>query len=170
MLSIEEMAKPAKPALRELQQEILINGKPASEFRLEEIRPANAWTVKIYLKPVEFCEDGLILVVDPKTGTIDFRKIFLMKLKNIDKLKFADGETIHTRDNRELPGNRPIFIFRLRDLLQILNPVMIARPIKGFREGEKISDQELLEYKISRAEITPALDAILNSLKNDVNI
>jgi hypothetical protein len=167
--SIEEMLSPISLAQRELGEELFIGSKPISDSKLQRIIPKRSWKVSMSFKR-NFCEDGLIFTPDPSTGTLDFRIIEALKTKYIDSLTFGDRETIHAKDNSQIRTNRPTFVFRLVDILGIFSsPNMIVRPLKGFRNGIKMADEELLRYEISDSSITPTLKDLLLALKNDVD-
>ena len=167
--SIDELLSPTKLASRELNQELMINGRSIEHFSPVEVYFPNSCHVTISFKGQDFHETDLILVVDPKTGTIDFRKIFTLHFTDISALTLSDNETLHSKDHKEIPLHRPIFLVPLRELLKIMGSKSKAVPAIGFIDGDKIPHGELGTFKIAENLLTPSLRAILETIKDDIN-
>lgn len=128
--SVPDMLSPNKLGLRELCEEVIIfkNGKKVNlkKIKLKEIPLKFPTDVYIYYKNKKIVEKNLILIIDSKTATIDFRKIFELSISKISEYSLKDEETYFINQKSEINQNRNIFVMELEKLKKLKGKITPA--------------------------------------------
>lgn len=166
--SIVDMILPEKLGRRELEEEVVIFEKgqklPLKKMDLQIIRPKHQAEAVVHFEGQMFNTKDLILIIDSKTATVDFRQIFEAKIETLENLIFVDGEERFTNKRDKVFQNRPMLLFDLDDLKSsTVNPALKITPVKGFIGGREINDTENSQYELNQKLITPTLREILRS-------
>lgn len=166
--SLTDLLSPKKLAIREISEEIKfispkgINLKTAKLYSIS-LNPQTSVSVRYNNK--KYISRNLALIVDPDTGTVDFRQVFRVNIKSLDELILTDGETRFANPHKEILQGRPILLYLLSDLKKMAGrPNFRPVPIKGYENKNEMDKLKLKKFAISNKTITPALTCILKSL------
>ena len=151
--SIVDMLNPDTLAKREVAEEIKIE-KRGNELKFDLLNPSallpkNPVQAIIHFKGQTFITDNLILIIDPETGTIDFRQILKIRLETLEGIVITDHEEMFADKTSKISQKRPILTVPLEELIAI-------------RETNRVIT--LPEFTITQELLTPSLKAILENL------
>lgn len=158
-----DMLNPVKLGLREFAEEIKFNIKHKPKI----IKPDKNSKIVIHFQKRKYIYNNLNIIIDSETGTVDFRVLSLLKIKNLDNLKITDHETIFINKKSQRRQKRPVLLYDFEDINKLVSGKnRTAIPVKGYYENNVIDNKSLKEYKISLSVMTPTL---LATLKNAIN-
>lgn len=161
--SINDWLHPQELALREIKEELILleKGRQIQLSPLNDITPADKRAViKVNYKGHENQTEGLVFL-DPSSGSLDLRNIYEYKVSSIKDLTIIDGE----RDGRGETSGREIWLFNLKDLLDIVNGrAKEIRPEKRFVNGKSIVPKAIRIDKNIQDIFAPVLLGMLRTL------
>jgi len=163
--SIKDMLYPSKLALKELKEEMVIkSGRKRlkhSSIPSKEIPIKKSTVVIVHFKNKSYKTNNLKLIVDPDTGTIDFRQIRQIYINNLNNLTFVDGEKRFINKKDQTLQERPILIFSLEDVKEMFQAKKSIVPIKGFKNSVRIDETNLVKYRMTKYNLAPTLKLTL---------